>query len=310
MERRKFVTNVSTFTLFAFLMNGFESCTSSKIPKSIILPENAGFQMDYIRKGVGFFTERGGTIGWFMSPEGVVVIDTQFPEQSNHLIDQFKTYDLNQVKHVINTHHHGDHTAGNIAFSELTNSIIAHENSKKNQMESAESNGNQELQLYPTETFKEQKTLKVANETLDLQYFGPAHTDGDIVIHFQNANVAHIGDLLFNRRFPYIDKGHGASIENWIQVLDSILKTYDDETIFMWGHARDGFPIQGGKDPIKAFKNYLENLLEIGRKAFQSGRSKEEFLAMYQQVPNAPEWQGDGIERSLDAVWQEMNEGR
>lgn len=306
MRRRKFITDVSTFTLFTFLMNGMRSCTGARTPQKLIIPEGAGYQMEYIRGNVGFFTEQGGTIGWMMRPEGAVVIDTQFPAQAQNLIDQMQASGTERITHLINTHHHGDHTSGNIAFADHTDSIVAHENSLKNQKHAAKSTGKEADQLYPNETFQDQKQLKVGGETIELKYFGPAHTDGDIVIHFQEANVAHIGDLVFNRKFPYIDKAHGADIGHWVQVLDDILKEYDDDTVFIWGHALEGHPIKGGKDPIRAFRVYLENLLVIGEQAYRQGLTKEAFLSKYTQIPNAPEWQGEGIERSLNAVWQEF----
>ena len=122
----------------------------------------------------------------------------------------------------------------------------------------------------------------------------------------QNANVAHLGDLVFNRRFPYIDTGAGANISNWVNVLDDVLNTYDNETIFMWGHARDGFDIKGGKEDIKAFQNYLEKLLDFGEKSIKAGKSLEELMENTTVIPGAEEWQGKGIERSLKAVYAEI----
>ena len=82
---------------------------------------------------------------------------------------------------------------------------------------------------------------KVDDETITLRYLGPAHTDGDSITHFENANVVHMGDLIFNRRFPYIDKSAGASVKNWIQVLKQTQKLFDKDTIFIFGHADNGF---------------------------------------------------------------------
>ena len=90
--------------------------------------------MSSIRNNVGLFTERGGTIGWMISENGIVVVDTQFPEQSVHLIDEIKKQSGRKIDLLINTHHHGDHSGGNISFKGITNMLLAHENSRKNQV--------------------------------------------------------------------------------------------------------------------------------------------------------------------------------
>ena len=117
---------------------------------------------------------------------------------------------------LINTHHHGDHSGGNIAFKGITKMLLAHENSRKNQMREAKERDEEDSQLYPDTTYNKEWSEKVGDEIMTLRYFGPSHTDGDSIIHFENANIAHMGDLIFNRRFPYIDRSAGASIENWI----------------------------------------------------------------------------------------------
>lgn len=296
----------SQFAAYSFLFGQLYACKGSKIPTTIELPAKSVYDMQFLRGGVGFFTERGGTIGWMASKDGIVVVDTQFPEQSQHLVDELMKLKKGKVDLLINTHHHGDHTSGNSVYAELTDTILAHSNSLKNQMAAAKQRDNEADQVYPTKTFDTTIQQKVGDETIDLKYFGAAHTSGDAIIHFQNANVVHLGDLVFNRRFPYIDMGAGASIENWVKVLDSVMKTYDDETIFMWGHAGEGYDIRGGKAEVSAFQNYLEKLLEFGEKSMKAGISLEELKKTTSIIPGAEEWKGKGIERSLDAVYAEI----
>jgi len=262
--------------------------------------------MDYIRGNIGFFTERGGTIGWMAGKDGIVIIDTQFPEQANHLVDEISKLKTGKIDLLINSHHHGDHTAGNPVFAELTDTILAHKNSKKNQLASAKKRGTEDQQVYPTKTFDKSHSQKIGSETVTLQYFGSAHTDGDAIIHFENANVVHMGDLIFNRRFPYIDTGAGANIENWIKVLDKSLTIFDDETIFMWGHAGQGYDIKGGKSDIQAFQNYLEKLLIFGEQSLRQSIPLDKLKETTKVIPGAEEWTGKGIERSLDAVYAEL----
>ena len=305
-NRRTFIKKTSQLAAYSFLFGHLYACKGSKVPSTIELPTDSTYNMQFLRGGVGFFTERGGTIGWMASEDGMVVVDTQFPEQSEHLVAELMKLKKGKIDLLINTHHHGDHTAGNKVYTELTDIILAHGNSLKNQMASAKKRGNEADQVYPTDTFKTGFQQKVGNETIDLKYFGAAHTDGDAITHFQNANVVHLGDLVFNRRFPYIDMGAGANIDNWIKVLDQVTTTYDDDTIFIWGHAGEGYDIKGGKEDIRAFQNYLEKLLEFGKKSVKANIPLEELKKTTTVIPGAEEWKGKGISRSLDAVYTEI----
>ena len=273
---------------------------------SAMIPATS-FKMQHLRNNVGYFSERGGTIGWMMNEEGVVVIDTQFPEQAGHLIGEIRKESQLPVKYLINTHHHGDHTAGNIAFKGIAEKIVAHRNSRKNQEASA--GGDLDKVLLPDTVFDMDWEAKIGDEHIVINYMGRAHTDGDTITHFTQANVVHLGDLVFNRRFPYIDKGAGASIENWINVLDKVKRTYADDSIFICGHAGEGYDILVDKDDIAAFAHYLEKVLQYVGGAMKSGKSDDEILSAT-EIPGAPEWQGGGIERSLNAALIELRENK
>jgi glyoxylase-like metal-dependent hydrolase (beta-lactamase superfamily II) len=267
--------------------------------------QNSVWDMQLLRNNVGYFIERGGTIGWMVSEDGIVVIDSQFPEQSGHLIDEIKKKSDKPVDVLLNTHHHGDHTAGNIAFKGLAKKIVAHENSKKYQMISAKNRGTETKQLYPDITFTNDWSQKIGKERIKAYHFGPAHTSGDSVIHFENANIVHMGDLIFNRRFPYIDTAAGSNIENWISTLEKVRSTFDKDTLFIFGHSFDPKAITGSKEDLKAMENFLDKLLVYVGKNIKAGKSQEELLKI-NSIPGAEEWKGQGIERGIKAAWTEL----
>ncbi|HZV71255.1 MAG TPA: MBL fold metallo-hydrolase [Saprospiraceae bacterium] len=263
--------------------------------------------MKPLRRNVGIFSEKGGTIGWLIQPDSIVVVDTQFREQAGHLIDEIKKFPSAPMPYLINTHHHGDHTSGNIAFKGLAQHVLAHENSKTNQMNNAKKNGNEAEQLYPDMTFTDRWQQQVGDEFIDIQYWGPAHTNGDSIIHFQHANIAHVGDLMFNRKYPYIDKGAGAMIENWIQILQQLQSYFNNDTLFIFGHANDGYQVTGNKDDLAAFADYLTAVMEFVRNQLKAGKTKDEIMAAT-EIPGAIQWTGDGIQRSLSAAIEELSE--
>lgn len=267
----------------------------------------AEYQMRPLRENVGVFTESGGTILWYVTEDHIAVVDTQFPEPAAHVIAEIKKMQDRPIDLLINTHHHGDHTSGNITFKDLAAKLVAHENSKANQQRVAEENGKMDQQWLPTETFTTNWETSLGDENIQMYYFGPGHTNGDAMIHFTNANIVHMGDLVFNRRFPFIDKSAGASISNWISVLDNALDTFDRDTLFVFGYSGEDYDITGKKEELQAMQGYLSALLSFMEKEIAAGKSKDE-IAQATEIPGAPEWKGSGLSRSIDAAWIELVE--
>lgn len=299
MQRRKFIRQVGlSAAAISFLNHPLFSA---------LLHQGQAWKINMLTDTVGVFSEKGGTILFLLTKKGVVVIDSQFADAAAHLIDEIKKKTDQPFRYLINTHHHGDHTSGNIAFKGLVKHVVAHENSYANQKAVAIKSKTEDKQLYPDWTFGDDGwSKKLGAEEIQTYYFGAGHTNGDSIIHLQNSNIVHMGDLVFNRRYPYIDKSAGASIKNWIKVLHRTDQTFTAETRFVFGHSGDGYDITGTKADIMAFKDYLEKLLEFGKKEIlQSGKTKVEFLKNT-TIPGVTEWKGDGIERSLNAVWEEL----
>ncbi len=275
---------------------------------SLAGPINLFWQEAYtterIRGNAGIFKARGGTIAWLINEDGIAVVDSQFPEQSELLLKFLGEQSERPVRLLFNTHHHGDHSSGNISFKGVAEKVVAHENSKANQERVASSRENSPEQLLPDTTFSGEWSGVVGNEKITSTWFGAAHTNGDAVIHFENANMAHVGDLVFNRRHPYIDQNSGANIENWISVLQSIRKKYDRETIFICGHSGSDFDIKLNRDDLIAKEHYFEVLLETVGKMIKDGRSKEEILATSKL--EGLDWPAENPQRSVTAAYNEL----
>jgi len=298
-----------TFNRRHFLQTSGVLAGASLLPTSTWLQQllSTAGEMKLLRNNVGIFTERGGTIAWMIDKQGIVVVDTQFPDTAVHLIEEIKKQSSLEIDLLINTHHHGDHSSGNIAFKGMVKKVVAHQNSKANQERVAVSNKSEDKQLYPDTTYTETWSQKVGAETIALRYFGAGHTDGDSFIHFENANVVHCGDLMFNRRFPFVDRSSGANIQNWIKALGKAQKAFDKDTLYIFGHAGDGMPVTGTYKDLQAMQNYLSALLKYTKTQIKAGKTKEQILEAKPEVlPGAPTWKGQGIERSLTAAYEEL----
>jgi cyclase len=295
MNRRSFVKNAGI---------GFGAIPLLRSDWLTRFMQDNPYKMKMLRNDVGIFTEKGGTIAYYISKKNIAVVDAEFPEQSKHLIDVLQKDPGKPFEILINTHHHMDHTAGNISFKGIVPHVAAHSNSLLNQQRVAKEQNKEADQLYPDITYGDTWEYKKMKETIKTYYHGPAHTNGDSIIFFPHANIAHVGDLVFNRRWAFIDRSAGASIKNWIIVLDKIQQEFDNDTLFVFGHAFDPEKVTGNKADIKAMQDYLKNLLAFVNSQIKAGKSKDEILKAT-SIPGVTEWQGDGIERGLQSAYEE-----
>jgi glyoxylase-like metal-dependent hydrolase (beta-lactamase superfamily II) len=263
------------------------------------------WKIKMLTDNIGIFTERGGTIAFAFTKEGIIVVDSQFPEQSKHLVDELKKKTEQPFKLLINTHHHLDHTGGNIIFKDIIEHVLAHANSRINQEKAAIQNKAEDKQLYPDNVYNNIWRQKIGKETVALYYFGPAHTNGDSFVHFENENIVHCGDLVFNRRHPFVDRSAGANMKSWIDVMDKGIRQFDNKTNFVFGHAGTGFEVTGKADDLRVFRDYLGSVLKFVEGQIKAGKTKDEILKAT-AIPGAEEWKGDGIQRPLTAAWEEL----
>ena len=299
MDRRKFLFNTALAGAASILpFNTFSSLF---------------FRRDFsvIRRNVGIYTERGGTIGWLINSDALVAVDSQFPDSAANCISGLKERTTRKMDYLINTHHHGDHTAGNSAFKDYAEHIVAHENVPGYQMKAAENRGQEavDAQVTADMTFSDKWSENVGDETVHATHYGPAHTGGDSVVYFEKANIAHMGDLVFNRAYPYIDPGAGANIENWIKVLRTATDDLPNDTIYICGHGNSNYGVQASKGDVLRKADFLEALLSFTQKGIDEGQSKEE-IASAEILPgfedfNAPGW-GLTLEFNINTAYDEL----
>lgn len=204
----------------------------------------------------------GGNIGVFVGSDDLIMIDSQFAPLSARITEAVERISSNPIKFVINTHWHGDHTGGNGSFSANGAVIVAHEYVKRrmsmevflplyNSRTLASPTG-----ALPTVTFMHDISFHSGNETLTAIHAPNAHTDTDAFVHFKNANIIHMGDLLWTGSYPRIDVQHGGgSVEGVISAVEQALLLADGDTQFISGH---------GAIPEKG-TGYVENYLVMLR---------------------------------------------
>ena len=286
-----------------------------------------------IRRNVGTFTMRGGTVGWLVNPGAVAVVDTQFPAEAQALLAGLQERSGGRgVDVLLNTHHHGDHTGGNGVFRGVARRVVAHGMADQHMRrapqppQQAQQQPPQQPQpaqqqptqppppppLYPDLTFTHSWSAELGDERIIARHHGRAHTSGDAVITFERAGVVHLGDLGFHRRHPVVDRAAGASMRNWTRVLEHVVNAHAGDTIYIFGHAGEGLPVTGTPADVLHFRDYLGAVLAFVERHVTAGRSREEILAMRTPLAGFEAWGPfgqPGARDPLTVAYEEVTTG-
>lgn len=261
------------------IRTGLLSSAAAFLPFSRLLATDST-NFTTIRRNVGIYTNRGGTIGWMVNKDASVVIDSQYAETAADCLEGMKSKRDATIDALINTHHHGDHTGGNLVFRPEVKKILAHENVPKLQLQQLEMRGESSNDGIANATYSNEWREDFGDETVRLKYYGPGHTSGDSVITFEKANVVHMGDLMFNKVYPFIDKSSGASVKNWIEILTKVVSDHDTDTIYIFGHGQPDLGMTGGMTALLHMRSYLQALTDHVSDGIEKGLAREEIVGI------------------------------
>jgi len=264
-----------------------------------------------LRRNVGLFTGRGGSIGWLAAPDALVAVDTQFPDSAAIFLKDMPGRAGRTLDAVINTHHHGDHTGGNAVFRPVTKTIVAHANVPGLMRARAEADKRTlDPTMVPDLGFTDGYRQGLGDEAISARYYGPAHTSGDIVTLFEKANVVHMGDLMFNRLYPVIDRPGGASIRGWVKVLEKVAAEYPKDAIYIFGHGNQKFGAIGTTADLLVFRDYLSALLAHVDREIKAGQPKEEVVKLENLAGfpdfHVPPGRGNRLPSNLAVAYDEL----
>jgi len=225
-------------------------------------------------------TGAGGNIAILQGADGLLLIDSGLPQTAEAVDSRARSTGPAAIQVLINTHFHFDHVGGNERLGREGVRIIAHENVLK-RLSTPQKNTflNRESPALapegrPAVTFSSAGELGHGNEKVMYRYVPPAHTDGDATVHFQNANVFHAGDLLFNGMYPFIDYSAGGSIEGMVAAADRIIESVDTKTKIIPGHGP-----MATRDDVRAFRAMLAGVNEQVTKLRAAGKTLEQAQA-------------------------------
>jgi hypothetical protein len=185
MNRRDFLLRSSVFTTAGLLSRSIaaEKASSSAESKSgkgerpAMAPAPATPEFKALRRDVGYFTARGGSIGWLANREAVAAVDTQFPDTAPLFLNGLPGRNGRKLDVLVNSHHHGDHTGGNGVFKPETKMIVVARERSGLQRARAEKDGSLDRQTYADTTFPLTWRKELGGEVIAASYFGAAHTN-------------------------------------------------------------------------------------------------------------------------------------
>ena len=214
----------------------------------------------------------GGHIGVSYGPDGMLMIDDQFEPLAGKIKEALKTIGPEVPTFLLNTHYHGDHTGGNVAFGD-DSIIMAHQNVRIRLVD-GDKDGKLPKSALPVITYTHQASLHFNGEEIVLLHTPSSHTDGDTVVHFSDSNVIHMGDIFFKDLFPYVDIGAGGTVDGLIGSIEAILEIVEDDTKIIPGHG-DG---PANKADLIRYLTMLKSTSATVKHWIAEGKSEQEIL--------------------------------
>ena len=229
-----------------------------------------------LRGGTHVLTGAGGNIVASVGSDGAYIIDDQYAPLSEKILAALKAIGDQPLRFVINTHWHGDHTGGNEAMGKAGAVIMAHDNVRKRMGTAGTFRGEAREAApdgaLPVVTFADGVSLHLNGDHVHARHVARAHTDGDSLVKFENANVLHMGDIYFNGLYPFIDLESGGSIDGFLAAIRAGVEMSDADTLVVPGHgpvsnraelAAYGDMLQGYRDAIAAMKRDGKTLQQV-----------------------------------------------
>ena len=234
----------------------------------------------YLFEGVdGFSSNMGALIG----DDHVLLIDNGMAHITASLVATVQELAGRPIDYVVNTHMHGDHVGSNAALAGDGATIFAHDNLRSRLVDKPELAGGPAG--LPVVTFADKMTFHVNGQTAIAYHFAHAHTDGDSVIHFPEANVIDAGDLFFNAQVPFIDLDSGGSVDGFIVGQQHIIAMADGNTKIIPGHG----PL-GSRSDLEVSVNMLMDARSRVQELVDAGRSQDEAVAANPLANYREEW--------------------
>jgi glyoxylase-like metal-dependent hydrolase (beta-lactamase superfamily II) len=233
-----------------------------------------------LRRNISVLEGSGGNIAVLTGKDGKLLVDSGFTVSKPRIMEALNRLGSDPITQLLNTHWHTDHTDGNAWVHDAGARITAHLNTKKHLSTSTRVEGwhwtfpPAPSSAIPSVVFDDEHRLQHDNTNIRLKYYGPAHTDSDVSVVFEEADVIHVGDTWWNGIYPFIDYSTGGSIDGMIRATEQNLRDISDKAIVIPGHG----PI-GKRADMKEFRDMLVTIRNNVATLKRQGKSLPEVIA-------------------------------
>lgn len=301
ISRRRFLVSTSMATTAMLLGprhafgqdEGLVQTARRTAPESIVTVQK-------LRGNLSALMGAGGNIAVLTGRDGKLLIDAGFAGARPKIADALASISSDPIKHLINTHWHFDHTDGNEWLHSAGATILAHTNTRKHLSTATRVEGwnftfaPAPSGAIPSEVFDDERTLKLNGAAIALQHYAPAHTDGDISVHFTDADIFHVGDTFWNGLYPFIDYSTGGSIDGMIRATEANLAKVTNSMIVIPGHGDIA-----DKSQLTFYRDLLIGTREKVAALKKQGKSLDEIVAAKPTAATDAQW-GNGFRSPKD----------
>jgi cyclase len=262
--------------------------------------------------GVHMLESFGGNIGVLAGDEGVLLIDAEWPQLHDKVLAAVSKISTQPVRYLVNTHWHWDHVGGDGLFGKAGVVIFSSEQTReyieKAQAAKSSPPGSPyapDRAAIPVVTVNNGVKFHLSGQTVEIIHVPPAHTNGDLIVRFVEADVIQTGDTFFHGFYPDIDQPHGGTIDGMIALYDTLYKMSGPNTRIIPGHG----PVANRED-VREYQGMLREVRKRVAKAVDQGMAEDQLVASHPLDDLDKKWGGNLIKQPylLGIVYEELKD--
>jgi len=315
------ITSVKPFSLgflVAFLLAFLAACSlllagaaDARPTEPMELPDWSKTPVEdhNLGQGLHMLESFGGNIGVLAGDQGVLLVDAEWPQLHDKVVTAVARISAQPIRYVVNTHWHWDHVGGDALLARMGAVIFASGETRAHIAEEQKQNHAPgtpyapDPAAIPVVTVTSTLKLHLAGQTVEIIHVPPAHTDGDLIVRFVEADVIQTGDTFFHGFYPDIDQPHGGSIDGMIALYDRLYRMCGPKTKIIPGHG----PVANRAD-VRQYQALLRDVRNRVAKAIAAGMTEEQLVAAHPLDDLDIKWGGNLIKQPylLSIVYEEL----